>query len=95
MAKYLTVGASANIVLADDKASVTINDTANINSSSKLTVTAKNNLADQKIGALGQTSAGSSGENKNALVNAAVNVSNFNSDAALFIKGGLTAALSK
>ncbi len=87
-ANYLTVGASANVVLSEDKAAVTINNTAELIASDSLTIEAKNNLTDQKIGAIGQTSAGSSGENKNALVNAAVNVTNFNSDAALLIKGG-------
>lgn len=87
-ANYLTVGASANVVLSEDKAAVTINNTAELIASDSLTIEAKNNLTDQKIGAIGQTSAGSSGENKNALVNAAVNVTKFNSDAALLIKGG-------
>lgn len=88
IAKYLTVGASANVVLGEDKATVTINDTADLKSSDKLNIEAKNNLTDQKIGAVGQTSAGSSGENKKALVNAAVNVTKFNSDAAVLLKGG-------
>ena len=88
MAKYLTVGASANIVLGDDKANVTINKTADLNSSGEVSIKSKNNLTDQKIGAVGQTSAGSSGENKSALINAAVNVFSVNSDSALIMNGG-------
>ncbi|MBE6092030.1 MAG: leukotoxin LktA family filamentous adhesin [Selenomonas ruminantium] len=87
--QYVTVGASVNVVLGDSKAGVSINKGAVLNAKDKgtLSISAVQSNPDVQVGSLATSAAGSNGQAKTALINAAVSVTDVTTDASVVIAG--------